>query len=298
MKKEDALVTDIERNKELFEYEMTEVLIKLKGEFAAVKGEDVKGDNIGMTVEKPNIELKEPKLTVDGIHVDIAEIPDTMEIKPIKVTLLDKLLSETTKITAPGEIRITKKDPGSPKQLLKDLNERFDIPAISITGFSDEKKNIDKTAITSKVEIPNVKIGSVKTGSADKKVSVTVANDLAVPEKISAAAKDKPVLSEAVSIGNIAVPEIKTAPALAKTTVMPVDAVRIKGTDIPAVKAGFDPGIKFDVSVSVAVPDLEMPKPDIEDFRAEKAKMPAFPDVPEKPDFSGYIEDILNSFKA
>ncbi|SFC28651.1 hypothetical protein [Ruminococcus albus] len=298
MKKEDALVTDIERNKELFEYEMTEVLIKLKGEFATVKGEDVKGDNIGMTVEKPNIELKEPKISVDDIHVDIAEIPKVAEVKPIKVTLLDKLLSETSKITAPGEIRIAKKDPASPKQLLKDLNERFDIPEISITCFSGLKKDIDRSAITSKVEIPSVNIGSVKTGSADNNVSVTVANDFNIPGKISAAAKDKPVLSEAVSVGNITVPEIKTAPALAGMAVKNMDAVRVKGTDIPAVKAGFDPDIKIGVSVSVAVPDLEMPKPDIEDFKSEKAKMPAFPDVPEKPDFSGYIEDILNSFKA
>ena len=40
MKQETERLSDVERNKELFEYEMTEVILQLKGEYANLRGKD------------------------------------------------------------------------------------------------------------------------------------------------------------------------------------------------------------------------------------------------------------------
>lgn len=41
MEQETERLSDVERNKELFEYEMTEVILQLKGEFAKLSGKDL-----------------------------------------------------------------------------------------------------------------------------------------------------------------------------------------------------------------------------------------------------------------
>ena len=61
---------NIETNKELFEYEMTEVILKLKGEFAAFSGKDTKFAE--MVVDDAKLRINTPEVVqvkVEGSHV-------------------------------------------------------------------------------------------------------------------------------------------------------------------------------------------------------------------------------------
>lgn len=62
---------NIEKNKELFEYEMTEVILRLKGEFAAFSGKDTKFAE--MVVDDAKLRINTPdviRVKVEGSHVD------------------------------------------------------------------------------------------------------------------------------------------------------------------------------------------------------------------------------------
>lgn len=77
---------DIERSKELFEYEMTEVLLKLKGEFAVVSGKDTHYSEVAVDTEDLSLDIaalpviEQNQVQVQVPSTDIAEI----EIKPVK----------------------------------------------------------------------------------------------------------------------------------------------------------------------------------------------------------------------
>lgn len=79
---------NIERSKELFEYEMTEVLLKLKGEFAVVSGKDTHYRDVAVDAEDLNIdiavlpEVEHKPVQLQVPSTDISEI----EIEPVKTS--------------------------------------------------------------------------------------------------------------------------------------------------------------------------------------------------------------------
>lgn len=76
MESKNIALSDAERNKELFEYEMTQVILQLKGEFAKVSGKDIGLDAEQLTA--PQISVPESIATVSmmpSVNNDIVEIP-------------------------------------------------------------------------------------------------------------------------------------------------------------------------------------------------------------------------------
>lgn len=70
MENKQIALSDVERNKELFEYEMTEVILQLKGEFAKVSGKDMKLDNSQLSVPSVNIGTVLPSVKLDPISME------------------------------------------------------------------------------------------------------------------------------------------------------------------------------------------------------------------------------------
>lgn len=65
---------NIEKNKELFEYEMTEVLLNLKGEFATFSGKGTTFEDAAVTDEQlaiPSVEI--PPVEITELHIDISQ---------------------------------------------------------------------------------------------------------------------------------------------------------------------------------------------------------------------------------
>lgn len=70
MEKNNIALSDVERNKELFEYEMTEVILQLKGEFAKVSGKDLQLDEAQFVTPTMDIPSEIPNVTVQSIALD------------------------------------------------------------------------------------------------------------------------------------------------------------------------------------------------------------------------------------
>ena len=331
MKKDDAIVSDIERNKELFEYEMTDVLIKLKGEFAVVNGKELQGDALGMTVEDVRFELTKPDITVEKPTVGAPDIPEISEpsqisigtvVKP-SVTIPDtKTAMDIPKIESRNELPAQllkqlakqldmktadigklvpadkKKLRETPEQMLKRFEQDFDIKLIDTERF----KNIPKHGVD-RDSMPKPVLG---------KLSVT-----------TTAASDRPMLDMSdltnfhidIDMNEITVPAVKKMSNMQMITVNRVSSEitvpkvqsanvkvqhdRIIGTNIPAKTVhGFGKNVNVNINICVDVPDTTMPVPDIESFKTAAAELPEMPAVPEKPDLTEYIDDILNSFKV
>ena len=92
-------LSDVERNKELFEYEMTEVILQLKGEFAKVSGKDMHYDDALFAAQKPDIQVDIPKVTVDPVSV--AEIHTDVDVSAA-VSALQKTAAVTVDVDVPA----------------------------------------------------------------------------------------------------------------------------------------------------------------------------------------------------
>ncbi len=73
MENKNITLSDVERNRELFEYEMTEVILQLRGEFAKICGKDMKLKDAQMEV--PNVKISAELPIVDtafgGVQVPV-----------------------------------------------------------------------------------------------------------------------------------------------------------------------------------------------------------------------------------
>ncbi len=106
-------VTDVEKCKELFEYEMTEVVLMLKGEFAAVSGKEM-----GYL----------PCAASEDSQTDFLEILSKMKLPPIQPQMVDlpealrsKLAAPTPFIGSIGEVVKATKLPFTPSRINSQL---------------------------------------------------------------------------------------------------------------------------------------------------------------------------------
>lgn len=83
---------NIEKNKELFEYEMTEVILKLKGEFAAFSGKDTKFAE--MVVDDARLHIAPPKVAQVDMEDCRVETPMIGSVQKTKTAHVE--VKETT----------------------------------------------------------------------------------------------------------------------------------------------------------------------------------------------------------
>ena len=85
----NVALSDAERNKELFEYEMTEVLLQLKGEFAKFSGKDLKLETTRFAAPEINIQDNIPDIVVEQIKIDTPDTGADLSRKPFVLPDVD-----------------------------------------------------------------------------------------------------------------------------------------------------------------------------------------------------------------
>lgn len=263
MENKKEVLTDMEEAKELFEYEMTAVLLNFKNEVDEI-GKDVNTEYIEMEIDKPELEYKAPEIELSGIAYEQAEIKNSLN----EVSL------------SAGEIGI-------------ELSSDVSSPEVSVKTDVG-KPEVDKEAFkASAVSVPAA-LEIPKVGDVQKQYVTDIAVAVELP-KISVPVGLDDVRS-AVEAPSVSVPDTDISQQAFELPQAEKPQADIKGTEVSAISRemfGISPAEKVELSItpiSVTETDIkvpELPKNDI--------SMPKYPEVPEKPDFSAYYEDILTA---
>lgn len=96
---------NIERNKELFEYEMTEVILTLKGEYATFSGKDTKYAEIA--VDDAKLHLCTPELVQVKMQDRIVQTPIIRSVQQVKPTFVE---TKVTTLKLPPLTKISDED--------------------------------------------------------------------------------------------------------------------------------------------------------------------------------------------
>lgn len=242
-----AVISDIEKNKELFEYEMTEVILQLRGEFAKMSGKDMNCDITGISVEKPDVKMEVPDIEIKSVPIDTAGIAGDVDLAALG-NKIPKLEIEKGNITAP-EIPDISAAVGNVKTTVSvdhigiaGLNAAT--PVITTVKPQEFKPESDA------IDVPEVRVGA----DVGKPVEV-VKTVIDLPDPVSVPKMGNTDIK--VEKTNISVPEIKS---FGSAEIPPVSVERT-AVDIPDVKSPVNkaiPAVAVD-RVSVDVPDVTSP---------------------------------------
>lgn len=240
----ELTLSDVEKNKELFEYEMTEVILQLKGEFAKISGKDMNCDVTDVSVEKPDIKMEVPDIAVKPVSIDTAgiigadkfaalgSIPapaiEKGSINTPEIPDISAAVSERTAVTvAPFEIDgLNVKTPlvtGIEAAGFKPESEAIDVPDIRIEVNKETAVSVEKTdvSVPGSISVPNMDSFDIKVD----RISIDVP-DTTVPGK-----KDIP--EAAVERVSVNVPDINV-PGADKIPAASVDKFDVHIGDISA----------------------------------------------------------------
>ena len=274
---------DINRSKELFAYEMTEILLKLKGEFAAISGKDMQDWQSQIDDEKlkvvpvvmPEVELSPMQVTVPEISAceqivipDVqlqsssVEVPAIPEIHPVQCARI-AAASVTAAIPEIPEIRIQEAAPVAvqkPQVVVP--------PAEAPAAFTA----LEMPAVHLQTQIPAVETVAAYEAPVLQPVITT-----AIPAVEAVATYQAPVMQPV---------HVTTAvPAVDKPTAFCEQAVTIarKKIEVPALKkmdeiqiSQVHPVINLDVSAvdPIAVSEIAQVQ-----MQERKLEIPAVPDI-------------------
>lgn len=340
MENRETVVSDIERNKEVFEYEMTEVLLKLRGEFAAIRGEELAGENIGASAGKVDVDYNAPELAVSSPDNISTELPKLTEYKA--VTVSSPHIEGIGMPEIPQFSGVPKK-PGqaeTPAQMLKRFEQTFDIPKADVSRYAIKRETDVKVECKS---MPRLDMGGAGKHTLNNYTESVTQSIIAAMPKLKpeltgktfaagefAVGTDKaPELPKAkISVGNLKATAKNTIPRAAAVEKHPIaklpdvsaSAVTKRIADTSALQVGNVDGLKgfakapscdfavYDAVLKsktggidrsgIPVIGVDFPMPVMEAIKTSKAVPPELPKVPEKPDFSGYIADILGSLNG
>lgn len=152
---------NIEKNKELFEYEMTEVILKLKGEFAAFSGKDTRFEE--MAVDDKKLHICTPEVIQVQMRDCNVQVPEVGRIQPANPALVEVKSAE---LKLPSLTQILGEDTKQEDDLkTKRVNVWQEIalpvlPAINIVTIANSSseqtiREVEKEIISS-VEIPRL----------------------------------------------------------------------------------------------------------------------------------------------
>lgn len=290
-------LADIERARELFEYEMTEVLLNFQSEVKSMKRRDV-SEYLDMELPKAGIDYTAPEIGVKGI--DYTD-------EGINLSLNGQKLSAQPFQPVSGEIA--------------------EVPAVSVDTAAMPSLTVTKPPLT--VEEMPVFDGNVFAAGIQKKVAVQQPDaaawaipDVKMQTAVLAAGKvNQPQIALTVSQpGAVSVPLMPKPAAVSfpavevpsdmnRTVSLPVlsevtlSSEGMDGVTVPDASPAKVTAVTA-VSVEIKKPDNLVPMqdspvvamPELPPVKAAEAA--AYPAIPEKPDFSMYYTDIMQSLKA
>ena len=299
-------MTSIERAKELFEYEMTEVLLNFKSEVSTMRGKAEPG-YVNREVPKAGVAYEAPDIAVAGIdyteeNTDIAL--DTDAVRADFAVSFDGAVPEIPVFTQ--QTAVTTEAPAFTAEVP-------DIPVFRADALFAAPKA--QTAAVS-VAVPEAQIGaSFALPSAEQGEAPVMNTD--VPPVDAARFAVGAVSTAEVTVENIEIPVVAIAepaavsleqPALsiAEVSAPAVPAISVQtdaafpAIDVPqteSVSLVYDEKKAPTVEIDVAVPETALPTLSIGiPENRETAPVP-YPEIPETPDFSAYYAEITEAIK-
>ena len=299
-------MTSIERAKELFEYEMTEVLLNFRSEVSTMRGKAEPG-YVNREVPTAGVAYEAPDIAVAGIdyteeNTDIAL--DTDAVRADFAVSFDGAVPEIPVFTQ--QTAVTTEAPAFTAEVP-------DIPVFRADALFAAPKA--QTAAVS-VAVPEAQIGaSFALPSAEQGEAPVMNTD--VPPVDAARFAVGAVSTAEVTVENIEVPVVAIAepaavsleqPALsiAEVSAPAVPAISVQtdaafpAIDVPqteSVSLVYDEKKAPTVEIDVAVPETALPTLSIGiPENRETAPVP-YPEIPETPDFSAYYAEITEAIK-
>ena len=322
-------MTSIERAKELFEYEMTEVLLNFKSEVSTMRGK-AEPDYINREVPKAGVAYEAPDIAVAGIdyteeNTDIAL--DTDAVRADFAVSFDGAVPEIPVFTQ--QTAVTTEAPAFTAEVP-------DVPQVSIP----EMQAAEVQTVTA--EVPDIPVFRADALFAAPKAQ-TAAVSVAVPEAQinpsfalpSVVQGDAPIMktdvpsvdaarfavgavsTAEVTVENIEVPVVAIAEPAAVSLEQPALSIaEVSAPAVPAISVQTDaafPAIDVPQTESVSLPSGAVTAPTVEiDVAVPETALPTlsigipenretapvlYPEIPEKPDFSAYYAEITEAIQ-
>lgn len=252
MEKNNITLSDTERNKELFEYEMTEVILQLKGEFAKVSGKDLQLDE--SQFETPAMEIRSDIPNVDIQPISIASIGAKTAVSGEAFTI-PEIVVENSKIDCPAVSVPVVAMPSQVKieQPVLDCKTVDKVKEYSATEVDIDLPTI--SAVDSSVsikEIPEITVSEIETQSANATMKLPRTEATANIEVI-----------------RIDIPDVAINLRKMESEVGMSDSPITVDADVPVVSANYPP-----VSIEVKpndVSDIAVPK--VAEFTAHEVSL-------------------------
>ena len=290
MKQETERLSDVERNKELFEYEMTEVILQLKGEFAKLSGKDLHLEAEQFALKPLNLPAAMPEVTIDPVQIAVDSVPvfETLSAMP-EITMHDSKM-DYPDVSALNPIAI--------QPIAMHLSE-LDYPSVPDIStchpfeISMEMPEIsyDTPQKMTMLKMPDVKITptAVPAVSYDlKNLSVKIPDitmqqvaipfdfpSISIPKEQPVVALEKPTLDipqttiqlpklEEIAIEKVSVevPSVKKFAQLSAAPVVELQpaAIDLPGETIPQFQTNFKVTAHPEPMEKMAIPQMPMPE--------------------------------------
>ncbi len=228
---------DIEKSKELFAYEMTEVLLMLKGEFASVSGKNMRYEQWAVDAEKqtipsahiPTVQLEHSPISLPAVNkAETVKIPDAPTIDAavrlpsvpsFDLKQMPQVTVEATKLTVPVVAPMEQKVSAPQLQVQKFC---IPVPASAVLPKA-ETVEIDVQKI-------NLNLPQVTIPQPDCAISVSVAPvEIQIPDVpgFSIAPMNAPACADC----SVAIPQLPQLPEIQPCCVQ----IQRMELDVPAV---------------------------------------------------------------
>lgn len=268
---EELQYSDIDRVKELFEYEMTEVLLGFKEEKVRFKRKDV-SEYIDMELPKTDVDFSSSEIELKGI-----EYQDAKDIKPIET------LPKDLQVSLPDSIEITQTEQISIKTGIlksielekplaqdKDLKARtvsyvasdiemvsslgipVDVPDIALNPVSDDEIKLKTSLIDTQVTEPKIFEPMLRTDLKEPCVDVPSAGKIAAPYVI------EPVIVKGMTDIKGVNPNTTSVEYVSEPVIVKEEDLKVS---VPKGKIDpnkIDAGKADDMEIRVSVPDIDI----------------------------------------
>jgi len=287
--KDNVTLSDVERNKELFEYEMTEVILQLKGEFAKFTSKDLSFDESQVEVKKPEIsEIPQVSMELNGFENEVAEVKagsnqfDLPELNMPEINVDCKSVgSINIDSISGGQMPLIEK----PETVIP--NASISIEEVNVSGLDSES--------LSAVDVP-----SVPAGVASGKLADLAAVDVNPGQSVVGNVNVTPMQPITLSSAEVSKPEVTVAEtksiSLTDNITAQVDKEAFDNIKVPVVGAvkvsTIDPnanGVQVSVegmsangsqAVGVDLPDMKNLQSKIDNIQEMTISPNKIPEVP------------------
>ena len=276
MENKNENLTDIEKAKELFEYEMTEILLNFREEMAKPKANP---DAAYLDAEVPaaQLEYAAPEIALKGIGYDVPEQNAALGTVSLQAEPVKQIAVSAAALNAPENVKI----PAAAKLDSAAIRSAVVQKEIAVPG----RIPADMAAIGQPLKADAVQVMLSVPADASETVRIAPLPADAKAEQIAAAVPDTAVDFDV----------LKAVPAELPAAKLPDSVkfgnVNFDGTQFAIPKAD-------NVTVTVAYEPVNDGGFRMPEIPQHKVTAPQYPDVPEKPDISGAVTDILAAVRA